>query len=61
MCIFVQSVKLHKWYVVLEKSVKMVAIFCMNPELHKLGLQLQWSSLHLILVKVMHNCWITLG
>ena len=38
MCIYVPSVELHSWEVVLENSiwslkspVKMVAIFCMNP------------------------------
>ena len=42
MCIFVQSVKLHSWYmnVVFEnrtwslKSPKLVAIFCMNPDIN---------------------------
>ena len=39
MCIYIPSVKLHSWLVVLENSIwslkssgKMVAIFCMNPD-----------------------------
>ena len=49
MCIFVQSVKLRSWYMKvvfenqtwsLKSPIKLVAIFCMNPDINVAGASL---------------------